>query len=468
MKWWACPIDEQDIFVNKTKAFCIERQTKSLRFSFTQSIKRQIRGTQEAPITVMKKLTLFRLSFLLLALLLPNVTFAGSDNFEVDGIYYYTTGDYAYVETPPGPYGSGYYYDENYYSGDLTIPSTVDYYGNQLPVIGISIKGPNLTSITIPNSVTSIGLGCPNLISIKVASDNPKYDSRENCNGIIETASNTLIKGCNSTVIPNSVTSIGNSAFYGYSGLTSINIPNSVTSIGDNAFSRSGLTEITIPNSVTSIGDAFSGCTGLTNVTIGNSVTTIGSSAFRECTSLTNVTIGNSVTDIGPYAFTDCSSLTRVDIPNSVTSIGNNAFLNCTGLTNVTIGNSVTEIDYMAFKYCDALETVKCLGTVPPVIRATNAFSTAAYDNAVLLVPLNSITLYQQALGWRKFIHIQSWGNAGIGDVNGDGSVTIADVTSLIDLLLDNGSVPEVGDVNGDGFVTIADVTALIDMLLGS
>jgi hypothetical protein len=417
----------------------------------------------------MKKLTLFRLPFLILALLLPNITHAGSDNFEVDGIYYYTNGEEAYVEMPPF-YDENYY--ENYYSGDLTIPSTVNYYSVTIPVVGISIGSPNLTSITIPNSVTSIGLGCPNLISIKVASDNPKYDSRENCNGIIETASNTLIEGCKSTVIPNSVTSIGGAfggAFHGCTGLTSIEIPNSVTSIGDYAFyGCTGLTEITIPNSVTYIGCAFSGCTGLTNVTIGNSVTEIGASAFSGCTGLTNVTIGNSVTDIGPYAFTDCSSLTRVDIPNSVTSIGNNAFLNCTGLTNVTIGNSVTEIDQMAFKYCDALETVKCLGTVPPVIRATNAFSTAAYDNAVLLVPLNSITLYQQALGWRKFIHIQSWGNAGIGDVNGDGSVTIADVTSLIDLLLDNGSVPEVGDMNGDGSVTIADVTALIDMLLGS
>jgi hypothetical protein len=106
-----------------------------------------------------------------------------------------------------------------------------------------------LTSITIPNSVTSIGdsafYGCTGLTSIVVENGNSKYDSRNNCNAIIETASNTLIAGCNNSIIPNSVTSIGDFAFYGCSGLTSITIPNSVTSIGNGAFwGCSGLTSI--------------------------------------------------------------------------------------------------------------------------------------------------------------------------------------------------------------------------------
>jgi len=98
----------------------------------------------------------------------------------------------------------------------------------------------SLTSITIPNSVTSIGGeafgSCDNLISIVVISGNDTYDSRENCNAIIETATNTLIAGCKNTIIPNSVTSIGSSAFALCTSLTSVTIPNSVTSIGDEAF----------------------------------------------------------------------------------------------------------------------------------------------------------------------------------------------------------------------------------------
>ena len=176
----------------------------------------------------------------------------------------------------------------------------------------------NLKSVTIPNSVTSIGnqafSGCSGLSSIVVNSGNPVYDSSNNCNAIIETASKTLIVGCKNTVIPNSVTSIGGFAFYGCSGLTSVTIPNSVTSIGESAFCGcSGLTSVTIPNSVTSIGySAFRNCSGLTSVTIPNSVTTIGDLAFRNCSGLTSVTIPNSVTSIGDYAFSGCSGLTSV------------------------------------------------------------------------------------------------------------------------------------------------------------
>ena len=126
---------------------------------------------------------------------------------------------------------------------------------------------------------------------MKVDANNPKYDSRDNCNAIIETSSNTLISGCQTTVIPNSVTSIGNYAFYDCDGLTSVTIPNSVTSIGDNAFYGCyGLTSVTIPNSVTSIGIyAFVYCSGLTSVTIGNSVTSIGNNAFAYCPELLDV-----------------------------------------------------------------------------------------------------------------------------------------------------------------------------------
>ena len=149
----------------------------------------------------------------------------------------------------------------------VTIPNSVTEIGQ-----GAFYDCSGLASVTIGNSVTSIRQGafgsCSGLTSIKVESGNSVYDSRENCNAIIETATNTLISGCKKTIIPNSVTSISWYAFYECTGLTSVTIPNSVTSIGYWAFCDcSGLTSVIIPNSVTEIGDeAFRGCSGLTRI----------------------------------------------------------------------------------------------------------------------------------------------------------------------------------------------------------
>ncbi len=279
-----------------------------------------------------------------------------------------------------------YYAHHLYLNGvevkDLVIPNSVT------SIRDFAFYGCNsLNSVTIPNSVTSIGEGtffycCSGLTSIVVESGNTVYDSRDNCNAIIRTADNELIVGCQNTVIPNSVTTIGVRAFADCSGLTSVTIPNSVTSIGEGAFSGcSGLTSVTIPKSVTSIGyDAFTSCTGsltidcnipdasrwsspfynnkFKEVIVGNSVSKIGAYAFYNSSELFSITIGNSVTSIRHHAFSNCRGLTSVTIPNSVTSIENEAFFYCRNLTSVTIPNSVTSIGYDAFAYCSGLTSV--------------------------------------------------------------------------------------------------------------
>ena len=250
-------------------------------------------------------------------------------------------------------------------SGDVTIPSVLGGYavkkvGKYLPSI-FGYSNPSITSIVIPNSVTSIGMGafldCSGLTSIIIPNSVTSIGQLafSNCTNLT------------SVTIPNSVTSIGVQAFSNTS-LTSIIIPNSVTSIGNYAFATCGrlIGTLTIPNSVTSIGmAAFEGCTSLTSIIIPNSVTSIGSSAFGTCTSLTSIIIPNSVTSTGDYAFVNCTSLTSVTIPNSVTSIGNGAFSN-TSLTSIIIPNSVTSIGVAAFSDCTALTSI----TIPESVTS--------------------------------------------------------------------------------------------------
>ena len=222
----------------------------------------------------------------------------------------------------------------------------------------------NLANLYIGSGVESISLnaieGCDAIENIVVSESNSKYDSRNDCNAIIETSSNKLIRGCNNSTIPDSVTSIGASAFTSCNGLASIDIPNSVTSIGNDVFKNcTNLTTCTIGNGIKTIPQgAFYNCTSISSVTIPSGVTSIGQSAFIGCSSLTSIDIPSGVTSIGGTAFQDCSSLTSIDIPNGVKIIEGYAFHSCTSLTSCTIGSGVTELKIGAFEGCSSLTSI--------------------------------------------------------------------------------------------------------------
>ena len=220
----------------------------------------------------------------------------------------------------------------------ITIPNSVTSIGSY------AFFHCSLTDITIPNSVTSIGEsafgGCLGLTSIVVESGNTVYDSRNNCNAIIITESNVLHTGCKNTIIPDGITSIGDYAFCMCGNLNSITIPNSVESIGEGAFYCCGLLEgITIPNSVITIeSGAFEDCVRLTDITISNSIESIGANVFRQCISLTNITIPNSVKSIGGSAFSGCTSLSTIYVePTTPPILGNGAFDNCANGYNIYV-----------------------------------------------------------------------------------------------------------------------------------
>ena len=247
--------------------------------------------------------------------------------------------------------------------GNIAAWCAIDFFGsNANPLYcgaALYLNGELVTSLEIPNSVTSIGdyafLNCSSLTSITIP------DS-------VTSIGEEAFSGCDSlesVTIGNGVTSIGSYAFHGCNSLTSITLGGGVTSMGEHAFANcSWLESITIPNSVTSIGeDAFRNCDSLTSVVISNGVTSIGNRAFSGCGSLTSIIIPDSVTIIRDCAFQYCP-LISITIPDSVTYIGNRAFFRCYSLESVVIGNSVTSIGDRAFQGCSSLASITFQGTV--------------------------------------------------------------------------------------------------------
>lgn len=324
----------------------------------------------------------------------------------------------------------------------------------------------SLESIRISASVSEIGsrmfAGCRNLKSIVVEEGNKKYDSRENCNAIVETATNTLVCGTENSTIPSTITAIGSSAF-AETGLKNFVIPEGVTSIQYGAFencqnlksvtlpqslkkleyrvfAKSGLTSVVIPEGITRLPDGtFTECQNLETVTLPTTLEAIENNAFSN-SGLTSIFIPKGVTSISSTSFNYCGKLSTISvsdenttydsrnncnaiiqtatnqivrgtfntiIPNTVTSIGDNAFNDINSLTSIVIPESVTSIGQYAFSFCNSLAEVVCKAKVAPQLKS-DAFSNDILSKATLYVPEESVESYKADGEWKKFSDIQS------------------------------------------------------------
>ena len=310
------------------------------------------------------------------------------------------------------------------FTGTLTLPNSITTIGKMAFSGATEFTG----SLVIPSSVIAIGSNAfsGRFEQIFVDAANPMYDSRDNCNAIVETNSNKLIVGCNNTTIPSSITAIGEYALFDCTLVGTTHIPNSVVSIEEGAFEYCSGLQLPIPNCVRSIGSwAFFGCgltgnltipktvatigvgafagnnverieveaenpvydsrndcnaiiekntntlvCGCTNTIIPGNVTSVGDEAFFSVSFMGNLVIPNSVTTIGDHAFSYCYNMSgNLVIPNSVITIGNEAFEGCSGLSNpLVLGSSISEIGSYAFYDCDGIDTVFSLNPNPPAL----------------------------------------------------------------------------------------------------
>ena len=328
----------------------------------------------------------------------------------------------------------------------------------------------SLKSLFIPASVTSINgtafRDCTGLESITVNEQNTIYDSRSQCNAIIETSTNTLITGCRTTVIPEGIVAIGRYAFYGHYEIKTLDFPSTLEIIGEDSFDGTGFVTIDIPNSVTTIAFwAFTNCHSLESVRISSSVIKINE-PFINCVKLKSIVVdeGNTVYDsrnncnaiietatntlvtgcqttiipngveiIGNSAFESCRDLESISLPASVTKIGSSAFDSCRKLSSIEMSPNITEINSYAFSYCEVLGSIEIPEKVTtigesvfrncnklesihsyiqkPFVINENTFDDAIYQNSTLFVRTGTKTAYQNTEAWNHFANIEEFGD---------------------------------------------------------
>lgn len=353
----------------------------------------------------------------------------------------------------------------------------------------------NLTSLTLPEGMEEIGMMCfgsCSLTSVNLPSTMVKLDS---C---------SLQDNPFTSINLKNVKFVGRQAFSQCTNLTTITSNGMLEEIDGAAFTRCPLTTAYLPEGMkTIIMNAYFRCTNLNSFTVPTTVATITGNPCVGATSLTAFNVAQGSEYFATYdgclyatgGFTVKPDPNRdegdvpagltalvgvptgwqkslLHVPEGVTVIANQAAREVTSITEVELPSTLIEIRPSAFSSITGITKVTCLATIPP--NSGEYFTDAVYQNATLYVPMRSLELYQNAVGWSNFQHIEGIDTGDnpflFGDVNNDGNVKINDVTALIDYLLsgdDTGINLDAADVNEDGFVRINDVTALIDYLLG-
>ena len=349
----------------------------------------------------------------------------------------------------------------------VTIPESVTWVGH-----GAFCECDGLTSLVFPDAITHIGASgfsdCDNLAYIHLPASLDTI-----CNNLGGNLTGTLEE----LVIPRNVSYIDNYAFNEASGIKSIIVEEGsrLTSTGNMIFYKcTGLETCMLPNSLKTVGAEILGnCYSLKNVHLGDSITRLGRSTFWECTALEELEVAGTIPELQNLVVR-CTSLKRVKIGDrnstpGVTMIGNCGILECSQLEYLELGANVDSLSMGAICELENLKVFICWAPVPPKTDAYwHSFRPyPQYLSTALYVPKASLEAYRTTGDWVNFKNIYAIED--VGDVDGDGSISIADVAALVDQLI-AGEIDRAAycDVNLDGNVTIADVTALIDLLLGN
>ena len=340
-----------------------------------------------------------------------------------------------------------------YYLPSLDLPDGLESIGNE------AFQECNFSSLHIPSSVSSIGSylfgGCDKLVSITVDPANDTYDSRGDCNAIIETATNTLVAGCKNTVMPDDLKAIGDGAFYGHIfDLFSLTIPESVTSIGDRAFAGNYMVhDFVFPANLEYVGwEAFEG-TGWINIQPKGMVYINNNVACQYKGSMpvdSEVEFKEFTKSISPKLFTygTGSKVISISLPKTVKVIGYSAFEQCVDMTSVTV-----------------------YAKTPPALDSHYRTFPYYMNNMTLYVPYGTKAIYENTPEWNRFKTIVEMEPPSYieGDANGDGKVNINDAVAIVNYTLGIQSAVSnaaAADVNGDGVVDIADAVGVMNIIL--